>query len=687
MNTAAIPETFQWMETGDGILINYYRGKEADVIIPAGVSVIGDYAFGGCDIQSVVIPDSVVRLGEGAFSGCTKLKSLSVPGSVRKIGKTAFWHCISLASVSLAQGVGSICDGAFRECSSLASITIPDSVTSIGVMAFYGSPLLTIRCSEGSRAQQYAKENSISCRILPSALAATPAPAASPAAWTPVKDKNGYGAYQSYDSIKPPSPAAESPAMAASPARKFTPLSFFTYMETPTGLLITGYKGIFQQVVLPPGITGFTPGAFQGNRILKSIVIPKNVRVITENTFSGCTNLEQVEVQGESIVIQKNAFAGCTHLREITYPPLSRIDPLAFVGCTSLQHLPQGAVSSPPASQTAPAFTPMSQFQYKKGFFGSTIILRYIGNDSKVILPSGFTDLGRGAFSFNKTLACVTIPKNISSIDEDAFRGCENLSEVIFEKGCEASIGKNAFAGCKSLRRIVLPEGCRWISDGAFSRCENLEEVQLPCGLYSVGKSAFECCTSLTNINFPKSLTTIGKRAFYRCSSLEKVTITAKMACIENETFYGCTGLKSFAIKGQVTGIDDSVFEGCTALSDVQFQDDLYCIGNRTFYGCRSLTSVTIPGNVHSIYEYAFAECCHLQDVMILDGGREEKAIHKGAFSHIDSRAKVRIPPSVTEIHDGAFAGTYVTISAQAGSFADSFAISHRYDREPYRSY
>jgi len=53
-----------------------YFGDElvTDVVIPGGVTGIGDYAFIGCEsIKSIAIPESVTEIGEKAFYRCPNL--------------------------------------------------------------------------------------------------------------------------------------------------------------------------------------------------------------------------------------------------------------------------------------------------------------------------------------------------------------------------------------------------------------------------------------------------------------------------------------------------------------------------------------------------------------------------------------------------------------------------------------
>ena len=60
-----------------GVLTEYY-GTDENVVIPDGVTEIGDYVFSGKDFSSILLPDSVTRIGDGAFTRCKNLTSIRI---------------------------------------------------------------------------------------------------------------------------------------------------------------------------------------------------------------------------------------------------------------------------------------------------------------------------------------------------------------------------------------------------------------------------------------------------------------------------------------------------------------------------------------------------------------------------------------------------------------------------------
>ncbi|MCR5413425.1 MAG: leucine-rich repeat domain-containing protein, partial [Kiritimatiellae bacterium] len=98
------------------------------------VTEIGDSAFTGLDLTSVVIPQTVKRIGDAAFYDCASLTSVAMPGVVT-IGEMAFEDCVKLADVDLPDSLKTIGIEAFCGCP-LKTLSLGANVASVGNMAF-----------------------------------------------------------------------------------------------------------------------------------------------------------------------------------------------------------------------------------------------------------------------------------------------------------------------------------------------------------------------------------------------------------------------------------------------------------------------------------------------------------------------------------------------------------------------
>ena len=206
------------------ILLTKYNGKEANVVIPDGVTTIGAYAFSDCTtVKEVTIPDQVKSIEYTAFWDCDNLecmkigkglenpsqygligdcgkfkgfevdednpylkavdgdlytkngdflyyaigkqaKTFTLPSGTKKIGPFAFLGCDNLHSVIIPEGVEEIGERAFN-CSKVAEVVVPSTVKEIGESAMSGENLV-VKAPKGSYAIKWAKKNKVRFEII-----------------------------------------------------------------------------------------------------------------------------------------------------------------------------------------------------------------------------------------------------------------------------------------------------------------------------------------------------------------------------------------------------------------------------------------------------------------------------------------------------------------------------------------
>jgi len=184
----------------------YYRDQNLeDVVIPAGITQLGQFSFARSSISSVSVPFGVSEICYGAFYHCNGLSRVYLPQSVMLVEPKAFAHTawvdnflmgmgaegnesghedylVSGGVLVAYKGTGSeavIPDGvrviageAFWNHTELESVVLPQSVTVIGEGAFEGCSSLS-RLHMGNNVQQIKDRAFAGCKLLQVTLPAS----------------------------------------------------------------------------------------------------------------------------------------------------------------------------------------------------------------------------------------------------------------------------------------------------------------------------------------------------------------------------------------------------------------------------------------------------------------------------------------------------------------------------------
>ena len=110
------------------------------VIIPEGVTTIGDGAFTSGDVpmsySEIKFPKTLKSIEMDAFSNNDSVTKISLPDGLESIGKYAFEKNTSLVKVSFGDGITELSDGVFSEDKLLKNISLPYGLKSIGRFVF-----------------------------------------------------------------------------------------------------------------------------------------------------------------------------------------------------------------------------------------------------------------------------------------------------------------------------------------------------------------------------------------------------------------------------------------------------------------------------------------------------------------------------------------------------------------------
>jgi len=114
------------------------------ITLPSTLKSIGRYAIAGCRALRgvVVVPEGVTELGNYAFC-CSGMSNVVLPSTLKKIGFSAFQDCDRLSYVVVPDGVSSIGDKAFHQ---IPSVVYGGNATG----APWGAALLNGRTTQAS---------------------------------------------------------------------------------------------------------------------------------------------------------------------------------------------------------------------------------------------------------------------------------------------------------------------------------------------------------------------------------------------------------------------------------------------------------------------------------------------------------------------------------------------------------
>ena len=232
-----------------------YQEEITSIVLPKGMTSIGDYAFSNCKhVESIDIPDTVTVIGANAFNDMNSLKNLRIPDNVMKIKSYAFSYCNELTSLTIPENVNSIYEGIVVGCRKLTDIFVDPNnaefMDADGVL--------------------YSKDE---------------------------KYLGAYPAGKAGTTYQIPSTVEMIMACAFSTCDTITDITIPANVHT-IGYAAFEYCWGLKNVTILPGVTDIRPFAFYSCRALKTFVLPATVTHIGSSAFYDSNQLSDVYYSG-----------------------------------------------------------------------------------------------------------------------------------------------------------------------------------------------------------------------------------------------------------------------------------------------------------------------------------------------------------------------------------------------------
>lgn len=231
-------------------------------------------------------------------------------------------------------------------------------------------------------------------------------------------------------------------------------------------------------------------------------------------------------------------------------------------------------------------------------------IKAYLGNDTNITIPDKINGIEVGSINErcfkNSNIESVTLPSSVTSIEQQAFYGCDNLKSINLSN--VKFIGTEAFTNCPSLTDNIDLSSVEFISErglaGTYFKTMNLPKCT------DIRDSAFEDCTMQKIVL--NNATNLGSNVFKNCKNLEMI-YAPKVKGFDGCS--GCTNLKTIFVP-MATGITTDISSNAT----------IYCSGR--------LTSIYFP-NDYSAYKCTIVSPEYTAGLAVANSyGEEDRYIH-----------------------------------------------------------
>ena len=622
-----------------------------ELIIPEGVTHIGERAFSGCkNLKKVVLPQSLVSIGASAFSGCENLEEIVLPPNLKKLNYRTFADCKRLKKIIIPEGIEELEWAVFSGCENLEEIVLPESIKKIDKQLF------------------------LNCKKL--------------------------------KSITLPSGIEELPDECFKGCSSLD----ITLNENIKKIGSRTFEKCYKLSSFPQNVIYFGENCFKDCRNLTTATINNQTTILPDGMFDGCIKLKEITYQSnKKINIGKRCFRNCKSINSIP-DFVANFNERAFENCIGLTSI--DIIDSNIPFACFRGCTNLQQINNQEKIFniGSFAFSGCENLEEIDILYSNV--ISAEAFSNCKKLRKVRLNLGVKQINSRAFYNCYSLSDINLPESL-STVKKEAFRNCHSIKKITIPSNLQSFEDGAFSYMDSLEtidvspynktfitpdhkilinQMQQKLVLYASGckdKSYtlkdYVIETDIFEHELVRPLTCIGEYAFAGAKNLEELSVCACTQDIESTAFYGCENLKKLNIEaislftcpgfhirehGRYYFKENAKTKVYMPFETVTFTGDLVQIFPGALENFTNVKTLNLPNeHIYSISERAFSDCTLLEEVNI---PKQVNTISKGAFpvnTKLTFENGLQPKGLIELIHNNQYIGDYKLYVLEDGTY------------------
>ena len=258
-----------------------------------------------------------------------------------------------------------------------------------------------------------------------------------------------------------------------------------------------------------------------------------------------------------------------------------------------------------------------AQWRQVAGSCGDNARWSYDDNGTLSITGTGgtynFSNGNRPWEQYKDAITTVRIADGITSIGDNAFFNCSNLStinggkDLIYVGGAAFSgtlwdsaaidsttvvyLGHVAYCGRGVSGDVTLVDGTISIAEYAFLNNSDITSVTIPTTVTTIGPSAFFFCNGLTSVTIPASVTSIGDVAFGDCFGLYTVNV---LATTPPTLGYNAFGFISGSIN-RTFNVRSADYKDASRWTNIKVREEEYSGHN---FRLRVISTLTLPDGV-----------------------------------------------------------------------------------------